>query len=170
VSRIPLVTRREELDTDGRVVFDRIVASRGTTLRPFEVLLHAPAMADKVAELGHVVRCESELTDADRELVTLATGRAHSCGFVWESHLEAARAAGIEADTIAALDGDGGELGAREATLVSFVNELCGTSSVSNETFRAAHDLVGTSGTVELALTVGYYTMLGYTMSACGAC
>lgn len=170
MSRIPLITARDELDADGRVVFDRIVESRGTTPRPFEVLLHAPAMADKVAELGHVVRFESHLTDADRELVTLATGRAHGCAFVWESHLEAARAAGIEPGTIAALEGDGSGLGAREVILVSFVNELSGTSSVSDETFRAAHDLVGTSGMVELVLTVGYYTMLGYAMSACGAC
>jgi 4-carboxymuconolactone decarboxylase len=170
VSRIPLITVREELGADGRAVFDRIVQSRGTTLRPFEVLLHAPAMADKVAELGHVVRFESHLTDVDRELVTLATGRAHGCAFVWESHLESARAAGIGPDTIAALEGDAGGLGTREATLVSFVRELCETSSVSNERFRAAHDLVGTSGMVELVQTIGYYTMLGYTMSAFEAC
>ena len=170
MSRIPLIKARSELDTEGRVVFDRIVESRGTTLRPFEVLLHAPAMADKVAELGHVVRFESRLADADRELVTLATGRAHGCAFVWESHLEAARAAGIEPDTIAALGNGGRGLAAREATLVSFVNELCDTSAVSDERFGAARDLVGTSGMVELVLTVGYYTMLGYTMSACGAC
>jgi AhpD family alkylhydroperoxidase len=100
VTRIPLITAREDIDPDGRAVFDRIVASRGTTLRPIEVLLHAPAMAERVAELGHVVRFGSGLTDADRELVTLATGRAHGCAFVWESHLEAARTAGVEADTI----------------------------------------------------------------------
>jgi 4-carboxymuconolactone decarboxylase len=170
VSRIPLITARDELDGGGRAVFDRIVKSRGTVLRPFEVLLHSPAMADKVAALGHVIRFESHLTDADRELVTLATGRAHGCAFVWESHLESARKAGIEPDTISALEGDGGGLGTREATLVSFVNELCDASSVSDESFHAAHQLVGTSGMVELAVTVGYYTMLGYTMSACGAC
>ena len=45
-------------------------------LRPFEVLLHSPSMAEAVAELGHVVRFGSHLADADRELVTLATGRA----------------------------------------------------------------------------------------------
>jgi hypothetical protein len=61
-------------------------------------------------------------------------------------------------------------MGARQATLVSFVNELCRTGAVSDETFRAAHELLGTPGTVELALTVGYYTMLCYTMSSVGAC
>lgn len=170
MSRIPLITARDELDTDGRVVFDRIVESRGAILRPFEVLLHAPAMADKVAELGHVVRFESRLSDADRELVTLATGHAHGCDFVWQSHLEAAQAAGVTPDTIAALGSGGSGLGIREAILVSFVNELCDVNAVSEERFRAALDLLGTSGMVELVLTIGYYTMLGYTMSACGAC
>jgi len=170
VSRIPLITTPEELDAGGRLVFERIVESRGAILRPFEVLLHSPAMADKVAELGGVIRSASHLADADRELVTLATGRAHGCAFVWESHLEAARKAGIETETIVALKGDGSGLGVREAALISLVNELCETSSVSDETFRAAHDLVGTAGMVELVLTVGYYTMLGYTMSAMETC
>ncbi|MGZ8631848.1 MAG: carboxymuconolactone decarboxylase family protein [Actinomycetota bacterium] len=170
MSRIPLITARDDLDAGGRVAFDRIVESRGSILRPFAVLLHAPAMAERVAELGHVVRFESHLTDADRELVTLATGRAHGCAFVWGSHLEAARAAGVGPDTIAALEADGRDLGEREAALVSFVNELCETSSVSDATFRAAHDLIGTTATIELVLTIGYYTMLGYTMSACGTC
>lgn len=170
MSRIPLITARDELDADGRVVFDRIVESRGTMPRPFAILLHAPSMADKIAELGHVVRFESRLTDADRELVTLATGHAHGCAFVWESHLEAARAAGLGPDTITALAGNLRGLEARETTLVSFVNELSGTSTVSAETFRAAHDLVGSSGMVELVTTVGYYTMMSYAMSAFGAC
>lgn len=169
-SRIPLITARDELDATGRVVFDRIVKSRGAMLRPFELLLHSPAMAGKVAELGHVIRFGSHLTDADRELITLATGRAHGCAYVWESHLEAARMAGVEPATIAALESDGRSLGGRAAALVAFVDELCETSSVTDGTFRAAHDLIGTAATVELALTVGYYSMLGSTMSACGAC
>ena len=171
MSRIPLITAREGLDADGRAVFDRIVESRGLILRPFEVLLHAPPMADGVAALGHVVRSGSRLTDADRELITLATGRAHGCAFVWESHLEAARAAGLEPATIAALErGDDEGVGGREATLVSFVRELCATGAVSDETFRGAHDVLGTPGVVEMALIVGYYTMLGYTMNAVEAC
>jgi 4-carboxymuconolactone decarboxylase len=170
MSRVPLVTARDGLDADGRAVFDRIVASRGALLRPFEVLLHAPALADAAAALGHVVRTGSGLRDADREVITLATGRALGCAFVWDSHLESARAAGLDPATIEAVEQGGAGLGTREATLVSFVRELCGTSAVSDVTFRAAHDLLGTAGVVEMSLTIGYYTMLGYTMGAVDAC
>lgn len=58
----------------------------------------------------------------------------------------------------------------REAILVSFVDELCSTSTVSDETFASARELLGTTGVVELVLTIGYYAMLGHAMSACGAC
>lgn len=170
MSRIPLITAREELDARGQAVFDRITESRGSLLRPFELLLHSPAMAEKVAELGHVVRFGSHLADADRELVTLATGRIYRCDYVWESHLEAARAAGVESRTISALEQDGRGLTGREALFVSFVNELCAQSAVSEDTFGAVHDLLGTSAVVDMMLTVGYYTMLSYAMGACAAC
>jgi 4-carboxymuconolactone decarboxylase len=170
VSRIPLVTSRDGLDAEAQAVLDRIVESRGTLLRPFEVLLHAPAMADAVAALGHVVRSGSGLSDVDRELITLATGRALGCAFMWDSHVESARAAGVDPATIGALEHGGAGLGAREATLVAFVRELCATAAVSDDTFRAVHDVLGTTAVVEMALTIGYYTMLGYTMGAVDAC
>lgn len=158
--RIPLIASRDALDADAQVVFDQIVESRGEVSRPFEVLLHAPGLAKKIAELGHVIRFQSYLSDADRELVTLATGRAQGCAFVWESHLEAAREAGVDPDQIAG----------RQRLLASFVDELCSEGAVSRETFDAVVELVGTEGVVEVIVTVGYYTMLSYAMRACEAC
>jgi 4-carboxymuconolactone decarboxylase len=170
MARIPLIASRDALDADAQDVFDRIVESRGEVSRPFEVLLHAPDIAKKVSELGHVIRFDSHLSDADRELVTLATGRARGCAFVWESHLEAARKAGVEPDQIAMLDGDGSAVEGRQRLLTSFVDELCSDGAVSRETFDAVVELVGTAGVVEVIVTVGYYTMLSYAMSACEAC
>lgn len=123
-----------------------------------------------VAELGNLVRSGSSLDDADRELVTLATGRAIGCAFVWDSHLETAAAAGVQPDTIVAVRGDPSTLGGRERILVSFVEELCATRTVSDATFEAVRELIGIRAVVELSLTVGYYTMLGTVMGACDAC
>jgi len=170
MGRIPLITTGDGLDANARSAFDRIVQSRGDITRPFQVLLHTPAMARVVAELGHIIHFDSHLADADRELVTLAVGRALGCPFVWESHLAAGVAAGVSPDAIAALEGDHTGLGERETILVAFVDELCETNAVSNATFRAVHELLDTALTVELALTVGYYTMLGRVMGACQAC
>lgn len=170
MSRVPPITDREQLAPNDRPTFDAIVQSRGSMLRPFESLLHAPALAARVADLGHAIRFESHLSDVDRELVTLATGHARRCAFIWESHLEAARSAGIGNDMLAALQTGGTGLDPRANALARLVQELCDSGGVADETFRAARELVGTQGFIELVLTVGYYTMLAYAMSAVDAC
>lgn len=168
--RIPLITTRDGLDDETASVFDWVVESRGAMLRPFEVLLHAPRLAQPVAELGHVVRYESTLDAADRELCILATGRAHGCAFVWDSHLDHARKAGVRDEAILVLDGGPGELDPREQVLVDFARSLVARSAVGDDEFAAAAELIGRSGVIELATTIGYYTMLGYAMSVADAC
>jgi 4-carboxymuconolactone decarboxylase len=170
MARIPPLTDRDPLEPAARDAFDRIVASRGSLLRPFETLLHAPAMADAVSALGHVVRYEGALRDRDRELATIATGRAQGCAFVWSSHLEAARDAGVAPATIAALERGTDDADADDAAIVAFVRELCASSTVSDGTFARVHGSLGDQGVVELAVTVGYYTMLAYTMGAVETC
>ena len=170
MARVDFLDDERDLTPEQRTVADRIAESRGEVSRPFQLLLHSPAMAERVAELGHIVRSGSSVADADRELVTLATGRAIGCSFVWESHLHAATVAGISEETIAMLQRDRAGLGERERLLASFVDELCGSRTVSEATFVAVHRLLGVTAVVELALTVGYYTMLGSVMGACDAC
>ena len=62
MTRIELITSRDGLDDETAAVFDWVVESRGQMLRPFEVLLHAPALAQPVAELGHVVLSDGTYT------------------------------------------------------------------------------------------------------------
>ena len=168
--RIGLITDREGLDEATREVFDWVVASRGRMIRPFEVLLHVPALARPVAELGHVVRYASGLADGDRELAILATGRAHRCDFVWDSHIELARHAGVSEDAIAFLEGEPRKITSREQTIIDVVRSLVATSAVDDETYGAATELLGEAGVIELATTIGYYTMLGFAMGVAAAC
>jgi 4-carboxymuconolactone decarboxylase len=170
MTRVDRIAGDHELTPKARTVADRIAESRGEISRPFQLLLHSPALAERVAELGHLVRSGSSLTDADREIVTLATGRAIGCSFVWESHLRAATAAGIAPETIATLRRNPAGLPERERVLVSFVDQLCETRTVSEETFDAVRRLLEVRAVVELALTIGYYTMLGSVMGACDEC
>jgi 4-carboxymuconolactone decarboxylase len=170
MTRVDLIAGDHDLTPEQRTVADRIAETRGEISRPFQLLLHSPALAERVADLGHLVRSGSSLSDADRELVTLATGRAIGCPFVWKSHLDAATAAGITPATIAAMERDPAGLDERERALVSFVDELCTNRTVTDATFDAVRRLLGVRAVVELALTVAYYEMLGSVMGACDAC
>lgn len=170
MARVRLLTEREGLSPEQQETFDWVVESRGSMIRPYEVLLHAPGIARPAAELGARIRYESSLSDHDRELVILTAAAYHGCGFEWDSHLPIARAAGVGEGVIAHLQGGAADLEEAEELLVGFVRELCATSTVPEDRFARAVDHLGESGVVELCATVGYYTFLAFVMGACDAC
>ncbi len=172
MARIPLITDRTgDLTAEQLETYDRVVESRGEMIRPFEVLLHAPAIARRTAELGAEVRFGSSLTDHDRELVIITSAAVHGCGFEWESHLPLARAAGVRPEVIEHVDrGRPVDLTETESLLIGFVRELCADSTVPAARFESARAHLGTRGVVELCSVIGYYTMLAYVMGACEAC
>ena len=171
MARVRLITDRDQdLSSEQIESFDWVVESRGSMIRPFEVLLHSPAMARHIAELGAQVRFHSSLSDHDRELVIIAAAHIHRCTFEWDSHLPLARAAGVRDEVIEHLSDGGGSLTESESLFIGFVRELCAGSTVSAGTFDRAKALLGESGVVELSATVGYYTLLAMVMGACDAC
>lgn len=172
MARIPLITDRgAHLTPEQQETFDWVVQSRGKMIRPFQVLVHTPVIARHAAELGAQIRFGSTLSDHDRELVIVTAAKVHNCAFEWSSHRPLAEAAGVRQEVLAHLDtGQDVELTEDESLLISFVRELCRSSTVPEELFTAARDHLGVQGTVELCATVGYYTMLGYVMGACDAC
>ena len=170
MGRIELIGRKDGLAPEQARLFDWIVESRGELVRPFQVLLHAPGQAEHIARLGHVVRFESSLDGADRELAILATGQAHGCRYVWDTHLDLARREGVSPEAVAHLDGVTGDLAAREAAILDMVDELCGSSSLSASAFARVESELGAEAVVELSILVGYYTMLGYAMAAFEVC
>lgn len=165
MARLPLLSDRTVLSESQRAVFDWIVESRGTMIRPYEVLLHLPEMARPAAELGHQIRYEGALSDHDRELAIITTAVAHACGFEWDTHVGLARAAGVADTTITAVRDRDGPIEPPDDVVVGFVREMCAASRVSDATYRAVRDRLGTSGVVELSTLVGYYTLLAFLLN-----
>ena len=170
MARIDLIDAKDGLEPEQAELYDWILESRGTLVRPFQVLLHAPRQAEHLARLGHVVRFESGLPGADRELAILATGLAHRCQYVWDTHLDIARREGVRPEAIAHLDGGQDDLSSRETAIVDTVRELCSSSSLSTPTYTRVDEELGTEGMVELCVLVGYYTLLGYAMATFDVC
>ncbi|WP_394930894.1 carboxymuconolactone decarboxylase family protein [uncultured Ilumatobacter sp.] len=170
MARIPLLTHREELDSERQAVFDSVVETRGSMIRPYEVLLHTPGIAGAAAKLGHQIRYQGQLSDHDRELAIITTSQVHDCEFEWTSHVDIARSAGVAEGTITALKSGAGNIAPDDQMIVDFVRELCANSNVSDETFDEIEVAIGTSRVIELSALVGYYTFLGYAMKVAGAC
>ncbi len=170
MARMPLYTQRSELDEQRGAVFDAVVASRGSMIRPYEVLLHSPGLAGPAAELGQQIRYHGSLSDHDRELAILSVSIVAKCQFEWNAHVDIARQAGVREAALDHLQGSNDKLTANEQLIVGFVRELSQNKTVSDEVFTRAQAALGDERLVELAALVGYYSMLAYVMNVAGVC
>ncbi len=168
--RVEMIEERDQAAPSQLEVFDHIAASRGKMIRPFAAMLHRPEIARAAADLGAVIRYRGMLSDHDRELVICTTAIERRCPFEWESHSPLARSAGVSDAVLESIQAGKMVDDPSAATLVTFVQELCRTGTVSDAVFEAARSDLGEEGIVELAAMVGYYTMLAVFMSACAVC
>lgn len=168
--RVPLIDERAGLSPAQLEVFDDIVASRGSILRPFALLLHRPEIARAVARLGSVIRYEGRLADSVRELVIYTTAVEQDCEFEQTAHRTLAIEAGVPIETLAAVDGGSTPSERADAALVAFVRQLCGNGTVAAETFDEVRADFADEMLVEVVATAGYYSMLAMLMNAFEAC
>jgi len=169
MARMPLFSERAELDGPRLAVFDSVVATRGSMIRPYEVLLHAPGVAGPAAELGQQIRYQGSLADHARELAILTVSVIAECQFEWDQHVEIARQAGVSESALRHLRGSDDALTEAEQLIVEFVRELVHSKTVTDERFTAAQRALGNECVVELTALVGYYMMLAYVMNVADA-
>jgi len=151
MTRIPEPTR-DQLSADARATYDHIAATRGGLRGPYGVLLHHPALADRVAALGEQLRFRSVLAGADRELAILAAAREVEAPSEWAAHEPIARREGTRAEAIAvvqegrATDG----LSPREAVIVDTTRALYRTHRLDDAHYARAEAELGRPALVEL--------------------
>lgn len=170
MSRIPEVTAREELPQGQRHIWDEITSSRGQVQGPFKVLLHSPIFAQRAAHLGAYVRFESEQTlpPRVRELAVLTAARMNDCGYEYAAHRRIASTVGVsEAEAQAIADRSPQDLG-DDRWIYDFVEDLVVRHRVGAAPFEAASSRLTRQGLVELAATVGYYSMLAAALNTFG--
>jgi len=160
-----------EMAFPGQVdAFEHIVASRGKMLKPYAAMLHRPEVARAAADLGSVIRYQGSMSDRDRELVILTTAVERDCQFEISIHSELARSAGVSEDTLDSVFHRTPVEDTTDAELVDFVRELCRSDKVTDAVFEQCRSRLGEEGVVELAATIGYYSMLALFMNACEVC
>ena len=167
MDRIPIL-QKSELNAAQRRVYDEISESRnGHVLELFMVLLHSPVVADHAQRLGAFHRHHSSLSTRLVELSVLTTAKHWSSSYAWHHHDRYARACSLETEIIDAIrDGNEPVLTASDdAAVHAYTRELLENRHVSDETYQAAWDELGSTGVVELTALIGYYTMVAMTLN-----
>lgn len=155
------ITEKSQLPTEAHAVYDRIAAARGRVGGPYSILLHAPAVADRVDALSGALREQSQLTPQEFVLAALAVARAKDCLFVWSVQALNARRAGVSDEAIAAIRvRSSSGLSADQADIVSFAQHVVAANRVDAQTFQRLEARHGVRWLVELTTTAGHFGLI----------
>lgn len=167
MSRLPVIDR-EALASDDQAVWDRIAAVRTGVRGPFGVLMHVPALADRVAALEDYFRFNAALPAVDRELVIMATAREMKAHYPWARHEARGREVGTRTEAIEAVRVNGTleRLTARERLLVELVRTLLRTHELPEALYMQALAELGRQQLIETIALAGHYSLIGLTVNA----
>jgi 4-carboxymuconolactone decarboxylase len=161
MARVPYVTR-EELDTEGQGIYDRIRQDRNSPEvgLQFRALLHNPRATGYLTSLGAQLRFQSAMPENLKELAIILVAREWNSAIEWTGHAVLAARAGVSPTSIEAIrTGKAPEgLTDSERVIARLAHQLLRQKEVSDELFAAAQQLLGMRGMVDLALTCSYYS------------
>ena len=175
MSRLPYL-RYDDLDDDGRQVWDGIVGSRGDRLinqqgglvGPFNAFLHAPGVGRHLSSLGAEIRFRTSIERRLTEVAIITVGARWKAEFEWWAHARMAREHGVPEAVVAAI-GRGEEPpfeAPDERVVYDVARELAESGQLSPAAYAAGQRLLGDRGMVELVSLCGYYTLISFVLNA----
>jgi 4-carboxymuconolactone decarboxylase len=158
----------DRLSPEGQRVYDRIKAKRGALRGPYAPLMHHPALAERVGDLGEYLRFDSTLPGDVREMAILITARAVSQPYEWTAHAPFARKAGLPEEVIERIRtrGDLSALPPGYARAARVVQHVLAFESVPQALADAVSADHGARGLMELVVLAGYYRLIAGVLCA----
>ena len=149
----------DEMTAAQKTMLERLLAGpRGGADGPFNVLLRSPEMGDLAQQFG-AARFTTPVPRRLWEMAVLLTARHWTSQFEWYAHRRGAEAAGLSPAICEAIAGGRrpAQMQQDETVVYDFASELLETKQVSDATFKAARDLLGERGVVDLIGVMGWY-------------
>ncbi|TVS84684.1 carboxymuconolactone decarboxylase family protein [Mycobacterium helveticum] len=142
---------------------------RGLVPGPHKIWLANPALSTTIVPTGAYFQHDSTLSKAEIEIVTvLITARWRSAYATYEheiiaerdGHLEARQVQTLIAGLATSFDDP------REQVVYELASALSAQRVVPTGLYRRAHDLLGEAGIVDVAVLLGWFTMVCMTLGA----
>lgn len=153
----------EQLTPEQKAMVNDLLAGMRTSLEgPFNALLRSPEVGNLSQKLGEYARFRTALPPRLNEMAILLTAQWWSSQYEWHLHKTFALNAGLRAAVIDDLQAGRrpNSMQPDEAVLYDFCAELRERRRVSDGSFKAAVDLLGERGVVDLIVVMGYYGLV----------
>ena len=167
MARVPYV-KREDLSDHHKPIFDQVAKTRGSVQNVFGALMNSPEGAEVVTSVGEYIRYKSNLDPSIRETAILTTAKELNNSYEWAQHEPVAREVGVRDEVIDAILSGKGPMGLppKEGLFIQAAKELVRDATLNKNTFDALEHLLGREMTIDLIITVGYYSMVARIISA----
>ena len=180
MSRLPYILRATFNEVQQKL-FDRITSGKrgegrspetfltpeGGMRGPFNAWFFSTVFGEAVQRLGEMVRFENSIPPPLRELAILVVAAKWQAQYEWWAHEKIARKEGLDQNVITSLKA--GILPdfthPAEAVVYHFARELIDQQRVSDQSYAKAVELLGEAGVVELAILLGYYTLVSMSLN-----
>jgi 4-carboxymuconolactone decarboxylase len=169
--RLPL-PKRDELDEDGKKLYDEIVNPKAGTIRglrgPAGIRLYSPQNSKISQPINRYLRFEAGLGGRLREMAILATARECDSRFEWAAHEPEALKEGVPQATIDIIKYRRATDGLREEdkVLIDLGRQMFGARKVAPETFARALKLFGPKKLVDIVCLMGNYAATAAMLTA----
>ena len=168
MARLPSITV-DDLDADQKAALGQLqsVLSLNGLGGPFSVWLRMPEIGPKIIELFVTHRNRGKLEKQLFELMTLVVIRHWSAQFAWWAHSRRSKELGIAPDVIDAIAHRQAPTITREDEKLVFdvTTEIMTKQKLSDATYARAKALLGEGVLIELIFAIGFYNMVGITLS-----
>lgn len=154
----------DQMTAEQRALHDLIAVqrSRGKVQGPFAVMLHAPDICERVADMVNHLLQETRVPLSLKELAIITIARQYTAQYEWYVHARRAREVGLGDTIIDAIrhrrrpDFDNAE----EALVYDMTLEMVDQRRLGDGLYGRALDTFGEAALVELIALIGFYIMI----------
>ena len=136
--------------------------SRGQVQGPFAVMLHAPDVCERVAEMVNHLLQETRVALTLKELAIITIARQYTAQYEWYVHAKRAKEVGLDDAVIDAIRHrrrpDFNSF--NESLVYDMTLEMVEKRRLSDALYASALDAFGEAALVELVALIGFYIMI----------
>ena len=162
MARVPQITGKADVAEQYHYVVDQVLEVFGRVRGPFSILLHSPALAERLLPMVPFNREQSIIEAPLRLIGILATVREKDAAYVWAAQVRAARENGLREAAIDVLraKGDVNTLLPEERDVAIYARQLVLTNRADQVIFDTLQQQHGTQWLVELTAIMSFYGAL----------